>query len=429
MAKIAFTGDRVTGFKCPPEKAQAFIWDSGSLGLGLRATPKGKPSYVFQSTFQGKDIRMTIGSPDAWSIPQAREKARELQRQIDEGRDPRNVKAEITAADVAKREAEMRHGLMARDVWDEYLKERRPFWGDRHYEDHIKHGSPEGLEGVRVKELKAGVLAELLALPLRDLTASAIESWATKETKTRATSARLGWRLLKAFLNWCAEHPEYAELIPARNPAKSTKAREALGKPGVKTDALERSQLEPWFDTVKKMQSATVSAYLQIILLTGARPGEVLAMKWKDINVKWKGITIRDKDEGDRTIPLTPYVAHLLGGLRRRNEWVFAGPRVDVITSSNILHNEVCKVAGFDPVSLHGLRRSFKSLTEWMEVPVGVVAQIMGHKPSATAEKHYTVRPLELLAIHHERIEAWILQQAKVPFDPKAEPAKLHVVK
>jgi len=67
-------------------------------------------------------------------------------------------------------------------------------------------------------------------------------------------------------------------------------------------------------------------------------------------------------------------------------------------------------------------------LTEWLEVPVGVVAQLMGHKPSATAEKHYTVRPLDLLRVHHERIEAWILEQAGVTFDAKAEPGKLRVV-
>jgi hypothetical protein len=57
-----------------------------------------------------------------------------------------------------------------------------------------------------------------------------------------------------------------------------------------------------------------------------------------------------------------------------------------------------------------------------------VVAQIQGHKPSATAEKHYKVRPLELLRLHHERIEAWDLEQAGVTFDPKAEPGKLRVV-
>ncbi len=61
-------------------------------------------------------------------------------------------------------------------------------------------------------------------------------------------------------------------------------------------------------------------------------------------------------------------------------------------------------------------------------MPVGVVAQIQGHKPSATAEKHYTVRPLELLRVHHEKIEAWILEQAGVKFDASAAPGALRVV-
>ena len=78
--------------------------------------------------------------------------------------------------------------------------------------------------------------------------------------------------------------------------------------------------------------------------------------------------------------------------------------------------------AGVQGLTLHGLRRSFRSLSEWLDVPVGVVAQIMGHKPSATAEKHYTVRPLDLLRVHHERIETWILDQAALP-RPAKDPA------
>ena len=85
-------------------------------------------------------------------------------------------------------------------------------------------------------------------------------------------------------------------------------------------------------------------------------------------------------------------------------------------------------MAGVDHVSLHGLRRSFKSLTEWLDIPAGVVAQLMGHKPSATAEKHYTVRPLDLLRVHHEKIEAWILEQAGIEFDAAVVPGKLRVV-
>ena len=85
-------------------------------------------------------------------------------------------------------------------------------------------------------------------------------------------------------------------------------------------------------------------------------------------------------------------------------------------------------MVGNDDLTLHGLRRSFKSLTEWLEIPAGVVAQLMGLKSSATAEKHYTVRPLDLLRVHHEEIEAWILEQAEIVFDAKAEPGKLRVV-
>lgn len=63
-----------------------------------------------------------------------------------------------------------------------------------------------------------------------------------------------------------------------------------------------------------------------------------------------------------------------------------------------------------------------------LEIPAGVVAQIQGHKPSATAEKHYKVRPLELLRVHHERIEAWMLEHAGIVFDSKAVPGALHLV-
>ncbi len=425
MAKIAFTAGRIAGFKCPTDKAQAFLWDATAPGLGLRAAPAGKPAYVFQSLFQGKTIRVTIGSPTAWGIPDAQAKARELQRQIDEGRDPREVKAAITAADVAKRDNEKREGLTVGEVWDVYVKERRPHWGDLHYQDHIRKAAPGGetaKRGTRGRGLTvAGPLFSLMALRLRDLDAPSIEAWAAREAKTRPTSARLAWRLLKVFLGWCAEQPAYAGLLPTVNPAKTKKARETLGKAGVKQDALQREQLPAWFEAVAKIGNPVTAAYLQTLLLTGARPGEVLTLRWVDVNKKWKGLTIRDKVEGERTIPATPYVLNLLAALPHRNEWVFSSPStVTPMSKPHKPHATACAVAGIDDLTLHGLRRSFKSLTEWLEIPAGVVAQLMGHKPSATAEKHYTVRPLDLLRVHHEKIEAWILQQAGIVFDAKA---------
>lgn len=434
MAKVAFTAGRVAGFKCPADKVQAFLWDSTTPGLGLRATPAGRPAYIVQSRFGGQSLRMTIGSPEAWSIPQAQEKARELQRQIDEGRDPREVKAAATAADVANREATRDKSLTVADVWKTYISERRPHWGDLHYRDHIDKakpgGVPSGRRGGGKKLTRPGPLAALMPLALRELDAATIEAWAAKEGQTRPSSARLAWRLLTVFLTWCSEQPAYAPLLPDKNPGKTRKAREALGKPGTKSDVLQRGQLAAWFTHVRQLQNPCIAAVLQVMLLTGARPGEVLALRWEDVNTQWNGLSIRDKVEGERVIPLTPYVAHLLAALPRRNEWVFSSPtsKTGCLTEPNTPHARACVAAGLDGLTLHGLRRSFASLTEWLEVPAGVVAQIMGHKPSATAEKHYKRRPLELLALHHKRIEAWLLEQAGVTFDAEGVPGALRAV-
>jgi len=67
-------------------------------------------------------------------------------------------------------------------------------------------------------------------------------------------------------------------------------------------------------------------------------------------------------------------------------------------------HNKALTAAGLPALSLHGLhglRRSFGTLAEWVECPAGVSAQIMGHKPSAITEKQYRRRPLDLLRSWH----------------------------
>ena len=437
MARIPFTAGRVAGFKCPTDKRQAFLWDTAAPGLGLRATPAGTPAYVFQGVFAGTSVRITIGNPSAWSIAQAQAKARELQRLIDEGVDPRTPRREALAAAHAQAEAQAaqaaqaaRDAMPASEAWTAYVAERTAHWGERHARDHevlARPGGDPARRGTRGRGVTvAGPLHPLLALPLKSLDTAAIEAWAQREGQHRPTSARLAWRLLRAFLSWCAEHSDYKTIVPAQNPAKSRRAREALGKAGVKSDALLKEQLPAWFAAVHALPAAP-AAYLQTLLLTGARPGELLGLRWDDMNVQWRGLTIRDKVEGERVIPLTPYVHHLLAGLPRRGRYVFSTTDKP-LSYPQRQHGKACTVAGVEGLTLHGLRRSFKSLSEWLELPVGVIAQIQGHKPSATAEKHYTVRPLDLLRLHHERFEAWILEQAGVKFDASDAPGKLRAV-
>ena len=178
------------------------------------------------------------------------------------------------AETAAKADAAKVQALTVGEVWAVYVAERRQHWGDLHYRDHIRKAAPGGMpfkRGTGITE--AGPLFPLIGLRLCDLTAPVIEAWAEEEAKTRQTSARLAWRMLKVFLGWCQEQPAYAGLLPAKNPAKTKKSREHLGKAGTKSDVLQKGQLAAWFAAVQKIQNPVIAAYLQIQLLVGARPG------------------------------------------------------------------------------------------------------------------------------------------------------------
>jgi len=160
-----------------------------------------------------------------------------------------------------------------------------------------------------------------------------------------------------------------------------------------------------------------IAAYLQGLLLTGARREELAELKWADVDFSLGAVWVKDKvrPEG-RKVPLTPYLASLVQSLPRRSEWVFSSPTAKdgKLAEPRIAHVRALEAAGLPHVSLHGLRRTFASLAEWVELPTGVVAQIMGHAPRATAERHYVSRPLELLAVWHGKYETWILEQGGI---------------
>jgi integrase len=420
---------------CPDGLSFALVRDADKKGLRLRITKAGGKHWQFETRIKGKLFTRALGEWPAVSIDAAKVEAHRLRGLTEQGTDPRDSERQQEAVKAAEQAAAAVQAVTVGELWDTYTTERRPHWGDRHYRDHLKLCAAGGERFKRgTGTTKPGPLHALTALPLRDLTAPVVEAWAAREGKTRPTSARLAWRCLKAFLGWCAEQPEYAPALPSVNPAKTKKSREALGKPGIKQDALLREQLPAWFTAVRQSGNPTISAYLQTLLLTGARPGEIKGLHWSDINTQWRGLTIRDKVEGERVIPLTSYVSQLLHALPRRNEWVFASnqrggdKKAGPIARPSTTLTHIAAVVGNEGLTLHGLRRSFKSLTEWLEIPAGVVAQLMGHKPSATAEKHYTVRPLDLLRVHHEKIETWILEQAEIVFDAKTAPGALRVV-
>ncbi len=432
MQRERLTPDRIRRFSCPPGNGQAFLWDTEAPRLAVRATP-GAKAFIFESKLNRKTIRVTIGSTDAWVLNSvwsgkgvdrqevqrgAREEANRLAALVDQGTDPRTAKAEAIetarAKAQAQAEAQERRAVTLADAWSVYVADRRPHWGERYCRDHENFTRPGGEAKKRGPGLTTpGPLAPLMGLALADLTPDTVRTWLKSEAESRATQARQAFGALRTFLAWLEDRPEYRGIV-AQDTASNRTARQELPKKGAKDDVLQREQLRAWFAAIRQLGNPVISAYLQALLLTGARREELGTLTWANVDFRWSSLTIRDKVEGERTIPLTPYVAALLAPLPRRNEWVFSSTAAASgrLQEPRIAHNRALAAAGLPPLSLHGLRRSFGTLSEWVEMPTGVVAQIMGHKPSATAERHYRVRPLDLLRQWHAKLEGWILTEA-----------------
>lgn len=450
--RVRLTLDRIRKLTPPAGGQAVYVFDDDPRQLCVRVTPAGAKSFVFAGKLNRVPLRVTIGDVKVWNLDDARTEARRLQSLIDQGTDPRQEKADKQAAMEARKAAaeaeqleQRRQAVTVGEAWAAYVAARSHKWGDSHKRDHGKAIQPGGERITRGRKKGQGeyslpgMVHSLLLEPLKDLTPERVAIWMQENNTRGATEAAKNFRLLRAFLNWCAERPEYVGVVRP-DACTTSEVKDHVKAVKAKGDSLQREQLALWFEHVRQLGNPVHAAYLQAALLTGARREELTGLRWEDVDFQWKSLTIRDKVEGQRVIPLTPYVSALLAALPRRTvirdgekvslPWVFSSPSAASGRLQEPLkpHKNAMAAAGLPPFSLHDLRRSFGTLAEWVECPVGVVAQIQGHKPSALAEKHYRRRPIDLLRMWHVKIEGWILEQAGIQQPGEDQAPGLRVV-
>ena len=416
--RVNLTAGAIERLTCPAGKQQAFMRDSEAPGLRVRVTSAGAKSFVYEAKLNRQTIRRTIGDVKAWSIELARTEARRLAVVLDKGQDPREIERQQQAAKAAEKAAATAKALTVGEVWPLYLEngkpKRRDAWKPRYRAD-LKAMAAQGGEPKKRGEgvTRQGPLYPLLALPLAGVNEDALKIWYDREAVASKHQAARALMMFRGFLRWCAARPEYRSLTD-RDAGKAAAIVESLPSNIRRTDALEAAQVPGWWSGVEQLSNRTASVYLRALLLTGARREELAALTWECVDFQWRKLTIADKVDNTRTIPLSPYMARLLATLPRVGPYVFASTgKAGRITDTRASHAKALHSAAIDGLTIHGLRRSFSLLGEAAGAPAGAIAQVMGHKPSATAEG-YRPRSVDALRPFLEQIEAHILSLAGV---------------
>ena len=417
---------------CPPEKSFVLLKDADKKGLRLRVTRAGGKHWQFETRLKGKLITRALGEWPAVSIAEARAEAHRLRGMTETGIDPREIERQQEAEREAQRQRERAQAVTVGELWPTYLVEGRPKRKDafkpRYLADLQNMSAPGGEPKKRGQGVtRPGPLYPLMALPLAQINEDTLKAWHDREALAGKHQAARALMMFRGFLRWCAARPEYRGLTD-RDAGKAPAIVENLPSNTRRTDALEAAQVPGWWSGVEQLTNRTASAYLRALLLTGARREELAALTWDNVDFQWRKLTIADKVDATRTIPLTPYLAYMLASLPRVGPYVFAsGSKTGRITDARASHAKALQSAGIEHLTFHGLRRSFSLLGEAAGAPAGAIAQVMGHKPSATAEG-YRPRSIDALRPFLEQIEGHILGLAGVQFDRKVELGKLRVV-
>ena len=430
--RVNLTAGAIERLTCPAGKQQAFMRDSEAPGLRVRVTSAGAKSFVYEAKLNRQTIRRTIGDVKAWSSELARTEARRLAVVLDKGQDPREIERQQQAAKAAEKAAATAKALTVGEVWPLYLEngkpKRRDAWKPRYRAD-LKAMAAQGGEPKKRGEgvTRQGPLYPLLALPLAGVNEDALKIWYDREAVASKHQAARALMMFRGFLRWCAARPEYRSLTD-RDAGKAAAIVESLPSNIRRTDALEAAQVPGWWSGVEQLSNRTASVYLRALLLTGARREELAALTWECVDFQWRKLTIADKVDSTRTIPLSPYMAQLLATLPKTGPFVFASTgKAGRISDARSSHAVALQEAGIEHLTFHGLRRSFSLLGEAAGAPAGAIAQIMGHKPSATAEG-YRPRSVDALRPFLALIEEHILDLAGVQYDSNTVPGVLRAV-
>jgi integrase len=352
-----------------PATGNKVYFDADVPGFAVRVTAKGSRSFVLQYTTRGgRERRYTIGRCGDWTTTEARQKAKRLRHDVDEGGDPlEDRQAERDAPTVA-------------DLADRFEQEHLP-----------RKRASTAADYKRI--LRLHVIPALGRLKVADVTFADIDRLHHKIT--RGGSPYRANRVIAVLSKMFALAVRWS--MRDSNPCKGIEHNVEYGR----RRYLSTEELARLVAALAEHPDKQAANIVRLLLLTGARRGEVLAARWADIDLtegKWSKPPSSTKQKEHHEAPLSAPARQLLSEIRTEQtsqhkplgEFVFPSLRGDSghLVGLRRAWRRLTKAAKIEGLRLHDLRHSFASQLASGGASLPLIGALLGHSNPKTTHRY-----------------------------------------
>jgi integrase len=346
-----------------PERGNRITYDDAVKGFGVRVTAAGGRAFIlnYRRKLDGRERRYTIGSFPDWGTTAAREEAKRLKRLVNGGADPvgeqEDNRAAATVADLCAR--------FERD----YLSRNRPST-QRVYRQQIRTDIVPSFGRMKVAAVSH---ADVDGFHHRLSTRAPTHANRTIAVLSRMFSLAIRW-------GWRTD-----------NPCKGIERNQE----NKRHRYLTHTEIARLSEALASLRDRNAANAVRLLLLTGARQGELLAARWADIDLEakiWAKPASTTKQATLHRVPLSEAACRLLAQMRKQAdvdaEWIFPARGGGHRPHVNEPWIKARKAAKLDGLHLHDLRHTFASTLASAGLSLPVIGALLGHSTPVTTHRY-----------------------------------------
>ena len=354
----------VDAARCPPDRAKIIVWDGEIPGYGLACYRSGRKSYTMKYSLHGRARWYTLGEHGPLTPDQARKRALRIRGQVADGIDPtehrrQERESRTTVAELAEAHLET-------------LQVKRPSM--QHYRSMLNNH----------------VLPTFGRLRPEAINEDAVRRWHRSLAATPIVANAALTRLSAIML----EAERRGLRAPATNPCRFVKSYPEKSR----TRFLSGAELAGVGEALRGLETAGqvsphAAAAIRLLLFTGCRSGEILNLRWVDVDTEHGIANLPDAKTGARPVYLPAPALQVLDELREiqtpGHPYVVEGQKPGrPMTSVKSAWVKVRKEAGVPDVRIHDLRHTHASWAASGGTPLLVIGKLLGHTQASTTQRY-----------------------------------------